>query len=100
MARVRNASRYLPQCLRRVLPNHRQPCRAVAYHAMAHRDRDQIKGWNLGCWCEPGTPCHGDVLLCFARRSDHGRSDMSRPALGRQWSAPQGAVTRPRTPGS
>ena len=71
-----------------------------AYHAMAHRDRDRIKGWNLGCWCEPGTPCHGDVLLCFARRSDHGRSDMSRPALGRQWSAPQGAVTRSRTPGS
>jgi hypothetical protein len=37
-----------------------------AYYAMAIRDRDQIKGKNLGCWCKPGTPCHAGVLLCFA----------------------------------
>jgi hypothetical protein len=37
-----------------------------AYHTMAHRDRDQITGKNLGCWCKPGTPCHADVLLEFA----------------------------------
>jgi hypothetical protein len=37
-----------------------------AYYAMAHRDRDEIKSKNLGCWCRFGTPCHGDVLLEFA----------------------------------
>ena|SRR6516165_4847210 len=37
-----------------------------AYYTMAHRDRDEIKGWNLGCWCRLGTPCHCDVLLAFA----------------------------------
>jgi hypothetical protein len=23
----------------------------------------ELRGKNLGCWCKPGTPCHGDVLL-------------------------------------
>jgi hypothetical protein len=36
------------------------------YHTMAHRDRDQIRGKNLGCWCKLGTLCHADVLLQFA----------------------------------
>lgn len=22
-----------------------------------------LAGYNLACWCAPGTPCHGDVLL-------------------------------------
>ena len=25
--------------------------------------RLELRGKNLGCWCKPGTPCHGDVLL-------------------------------------
>jgi hypothetical protein len=37
-----------------------------AYYAMAHRDRGEIVGKNLACYCEPGTPCHVDVLLAFA----------------------------------
>lgn len=26
----------------------------------------QLRGHDLACWCKPGTPCHGDVLLGFA----------------------------------
>jgi hypothetical protein len=22
-----------------------------------------LRGKNLACWCAPGTPCHGDILL-------------------------------------
>ncbi len=25
-----------------------------------------IRGKNLACWCKPGEPCHGDVLLSLA----------------------------------
>ncbi len=28
--------------------------------------RECLKGKNLACWCEEGTPCHGDVLLQIA----------------------------------
>jgi hypothetical protein len=28
--------------------------------------RRELKGHNLACWCKPGTPCHGDVLLEIA----------------------------------
>ncbi len=24
---------------------------------------DDLRGKNLACWCKPGEPCHGDVLL-------------------------------------
>ena len=26
-------------------------------------DLENLKGKNLGCWCDPGNPCHGHVLL-------------------------------------
>jgi Domain of unknown function (DUF4326) len=38
----------------------------------AYRDRvmrgevGELRGKNLGCWCKPGTPCHGDILLKLA----------------------------------
>jgi hypothetical protein len=25
--------------------------------------RTALRGHNLACWCAPGTPCHGEVLL-------------------------------------
>jgi hypothetical protein len=28
--------------------------------------RQQLRGWNLACWCKPPTPCHVDVLLEIA----------------------------------
>lgn len=28
-------------------------------------DLEALKGKNLGCWCDPGSPCHGHVLLEF-----------------------------------
>lgn len=27
-----------------------------------------LRGKNLACWCEPGAPCHADVLLELANR--------------------------------
>ena len=27
-----------------------------------------LRGKNLACWCEPGAPCHADVLLEMANR--------------------------------
>jgi hypothetical protein len=28
--------------------------------------RAELKGYNLACWCRPGSPCHADVLLELA----------------------------------
>jgi hypothetical protein len=35
----------------------------IAYREMVVRDRGQLKGKNLACWCPAGHPCHADVLL-------------------------------------
>ncbi len=37
-----------------------------AYMKMARRDREQLRGKNLACWCPPDAPCHADVLLVMA----------------------------------
>lgn len=34
-----------------------------AYLEMAHRDRAELRGKNLACWCPLNEPCHADVLL-------------------------------------
>ena len=31
-------------------------------------DLHELRGKNLACWCQPGTPCHADVLLKLATR--------------------------------
>ena len=37
------------------------------YIEMARRDREQLRGKNLACWCPlDGAPCHADVLLAMA----------------------------------
>jgi hypothetical protein len=28
--------------------------------------RAELAGHNLACWCRPGSPCHGDVLIELA----------------------------------
>ena len=28
--------------------------------------RRELKGYNLACWCRPGTPCHSEVLIEIA----------------------------------
>ena len=28
--------------------------------------RSELAGYNLACWCKPGTPCHADVLIEIA----------------------------------
>ena len=28
--------------------------------------REELAGYNLACWCRPGTPCHADVLIELA----------------------------------
>ena len=32
--------------------------------------RRELKGRDLVCWCKPGAPCHGDVLLAIANGED------------------------------
>lgn len=31
-------------------------------------DLSPLRGKHLACWCPPGSPCHGDVLLEVANR--------------------------------
>jgi hypothetical protein len=31
--------------------------------------RAELKGFNLACWCKPGTPCHSEVLIELANGS-------------------------------
>lgn len=38
--------------------------KAAQDHIRAHLD--QLRGKNLACWCQPGQPCHADVLLEIA----------------------------------
>jgi hypothetical protein len=33
------------------------------YRAMVMRDRGELKGKNLACWCPKGAACHADILL-------------------------------------
>jgi len=40
----------------------------IAYRAMAIRDRSELKGKNLACWCRPDQRCHADVLRIFANQ--------------------------------
>lgn len=37
------------------------------YNAMAGRDREELRGKNLACWCPAGAPCHADILLALAK---------------------------------
>lgn len=37
------------------------------YRALGPPDGIEVlRGRNLACWCRPGEPCHGDVLLEWA----------------------------------
>jgi hypothetical protein len=36
------------------------------YHITVDYVRKHLKGFNLACLCDLGTPCHGDVLLQVA----------------------------------
>lgn len=39
------------------------PDAQIAYRAMVIRDRAELRGKNLACWCPLDAPCHADVLL-------------------------------------
>ena len=32
------------------------------------RHGHELRGHNLACWCKPGAPCHGDVLIDIVNR--------------------------------
>ena len=34
--------------------------------------RAALAGHDLACWCRPGTPCHGDLLVMIANGGDRG----------------------------
>lgn len=31
-------------------------------------DLEELRGKDLMCWCKPGAPCHGDILLDLANK--------------------------------
>lgn len=35
----------------------------MKYRQMVARDREQLRGKNLACWCPANSACHADVLL-------------------------------------
>lgn len=39
------------------------------YFEMVQRDRHQLVGKNLACWCPINVPCHADVLLKIAAKT-------------------------------
>ena len=46
-------------------------CRELPYfidETTGHLDISELRGKNLMCWCEIGSPCHADVLLDVANR--------------------------------
>lgn len=54
----------------------------MAYRKMAERERFNLIGKNLACWCKIGKPCHADVLLDLAatakrqlRREPQGKNE-------------------------
>ena len=42
--------------------------KTVEGKAVAAAARRELKGRNLACWCKPGSPCHGEILLRVANR--------------------------------
>ena len=38
----------------------------------AYDARVLLAGKDLACWCPPGTPCHGDILLEIANAAGNG----------------------------
>ncbi|WP_460697071.1 DUF4326 domain-containing protein [Nocardia thraciensis] len=44
---------------------------AVAMRTAPH----ELRGRDLACWCTPGDPCHGDVLLDLANADRDSRAD-------------------------
>lgn len=55
------------------IPDRRAAVAAFRAYLAAHPElveaaRRELRGKVLACWCAPGTPCHGDVLLEIANR--------------------------------
>lgn len=51
-------------CLSSKAPVERQ--QAARRHVCEHIS--ELRGKDLACWCAPGKPCHGDILLKIANR--------------------------------
>ncbi len=43
---------------------------AKNYPMLVRNLLEPLKGKDLACWCKPGEPCHGDVLLEIANNDD------------------------------
>lgn len=49
------------------------------YLEMARRDREQLRGKNLACWCPLDAPCHADALLMMSNAGVTGAELAKRP---------------------
>ena len=42
----------------------------VAAQLQARHHLEDLRGKDLACWCEPGSPCHADVLIELANKDE------------------------------
>lgn len=47
------------------------PAVSEKYLGMVFRDRAELAGKNLACWCPLSAPCHADYLLVLANHERH-----------------------------
>jgi hypothetical protein len=40
----------------------------IMFPNLRARIKRELRGKNLACWCEPGAPCHADVLMKVANQ--------------------------------
>ena len=56
----------------------RQQAAAKVLAAEKAKGYPTLRGKNLACWCKPGKPCHGDVMLEIANRRKKGGLDLGK----------------------
>lgn len=45
------------------------PAQQQRYIRQVENEIEELRGYNLACWCAPADPCHADVLLEILTRS-------------------------------
>lgn len=43
---------------------------SISGKAIQKQVKEQLRGKNLGCFCEAGQPCHADILLTISNSSE------------------------------
>jgi hypothetical protein len=68
--------------------------KALAWLKTQAPDYSDLKGRDLACWCKPGDPCHGDLLLFLANRVDGEQLDLEAFLARYGWYVENGEARR------